>query len=86
VNLTNHRNEAVVARTDDEIGVEIAPCETRQSGGPYVRGQRWHLMVYDKAGKVVYQDDRTLPAPEHGGFLIFTVTIPPANGDPCLKA
>jgi hypothetical protein len=86
VNLVNRRNEAVVARTKDGIGVEIGPCETRQSGGHYVPGQQWGLTVYDRAGNVVYREDRILPAAEDSGFLIFTVTIPPVNGSPCQSA
>ena len=82
VNLVNQRNEAVVARTNDGLGIEIGPCATRQTGMAYVRGQRWELTVFDDSGKVVYRDDRTLPAVD-AGVLIFTVTIPPANDSQC---
>jgi hypothetical protein len=83
VNIVNHNNEVVVARTSDGIGVEIPACSTRQRGMAYVPGQRWTLTAYDATGHVVYRDDRTLPSAPDSGALIFTVTIPPEDGKQC---
>jgi hypothetical protein len=69
MNLVNQRGEAVVARTNDGLGAELAPCQPRQVGMAYVRGQQRgsHLHRHHPAGRWKPVPERLMHRPVDPG-------------------